>query len=235
MMWFGMSMRTAGRILAEGGAVGAAHDMDTDFPAAAGEAVVIAQGAAVLFGDGPEVGAKVGIELPAGVGDSEAERAVGGLGAAGKTVNGENEVALGLGIVEPGHEGAKHTAGDAAAFVLGRDMDGPDVDASGILQVDGDAAYGGVALAGDEVAVAAFGERPFESGGSPGRIAEVAGIEGAEGEATFAPGGKLTDEAGIPGAEDEPILAFDEVGVECVGSGHMSPPGGRYRGGSRGG
>jgi GNAT superfamily N-acetyltransferase len=84
-------------------------------------------------------------------------------------------------------------------------MDRPEIEASLISQVDGDAPDGSIALAGDEVAVGVFFADPGEHHGGAVFVTEVAEVEGVIGEAAFAPCCELPDEAFVPWAQSETV------------------------------
>jgi hypothetical protein len=200
-----------------------------DFPATGDEPGVADDGFAFFDGDGPELLGDFTVKVPAGFGDAEAEGFVGAVGTGGEGVGGEDEV-FAIGGLEPGHEGGEHPAGDAAALVLGRDVNGPEVEAGFITEVDGDAADGGAVFAGDEVAMGTVFAGKGEGGAGAAGVAKVGEIKGVIGEAVFAPGSHLADEGFVPGPELEAV-AFDDGRVDD-GS-HGDAPGDWIRAGSR--
>ena len=151
-------------------------------------------------GHAPELLGEGAIVVPARLRNLKAERLVGAVGALGEGVRGEDEVGAGILRLQPVDEGRQHAPADPAALVLGRHVHGPEIESGAVVQVDGDPADGGIALAGDEVAVWPRLAGAGEVGPGAHRIAQVAEVEGVVGKAAFAPLRQLRDKILVPRA-----------------------------------
>ena len=158
-------------------------------------------GLALLAGDAPELFGEGAVVVPAGFGDLEANRLVGAVSVVGEGVGGEDEVGTGVLGLQPLDERGHHAAADTAALVRGGHVHRPEVEPGAIVQVYGDAADGGVAFAGDEVAVGSGLAGAGQLSASAGGVAQMAEVEGVGGTAAFAPSRQLGEQSLVPGTQ----------------------------------
>lgn len=210
----------SGRPEADGRAGLSSHDENAHFPAAVVEADVCGYRGALFMGHAPELFRNLAVEVPAGLDRLKPKGGVDMVGGRGEGVGGEGEVATGEVGLERFDDGGEHAAADAAALVLRWDMDGPEIEAGGVVQVHRDAADRNPCLAGNVVPVLGEVSIAGESGGTAERIAEGAEVEGVVRETAVAPVRELGHEVIVPAAEDEAVALDHGLGGSRHDAGH---------------
>lgn len=158
--------------------------------------------------DAPELLGDFAVEVPANLGYFETERPVRAVCVLGEAVAGEDEPGPRAVPFEVSHERREHPTAHAAPLVLRGDVDRPEVAARRVSQIHRNTPNCCAVLDGHEVPVGAFFPEPGDGRRAPGRVFQVAQIEGVVREATNAPFRHLCREVLVPGTEFEPV-AFD--------------------------
>ncbi|MDZ7727727.1 MAG: hypothetical protein U5Q44_05730 [Dehalococcoidia bacterium] len=172
---------------------------------------------AVFGRDLPELFGELAVVVPAGLGDFEADGAVGAVSVGRERVGAEDKAGRrGIVLFQPAEERGDHAAADATAAVFLRDVDAPDVEAGFVAKVDGEAADGDAVLDGDEVAMRAGLVGVAKHAGSFDGVGQVSHVEGVVGEATLAPASHLPEEVTVPGPQLKAIAGDGSgVGSRC--------------------
>jgi hypothetical protein len=109
----------------------------------------------------------------------------------GETVRCQDKARARVVLFEIDHDCSQHPAADAPPFVLGRDVDSPEIRPGRIAQVHGNPANGDAILYRDEVAVRTIFEAPGHRVGALHRVLQVAQVEGVIGKPADIPAGQL--------------------------------------------